>query len=40
VETLADRLLDTPRPQTRHGDDIALLVARVNSDNGTSGSRF
>jgi serine phosphatase RsbU (regulator of sigma subunit)/PAS domain-containing protein len=40
VETLADRLLDTAQPQTRHGDDIALLVARVNGDNGASGSRF
>ncbi len=40
VERLADRLLDTPQPQTRHGDDIALLVARVHGDNGASGSRF
>ncbi len=40
VETLADRLLEGPRRQPRHSDDIALLVARVHGDNGASGSRF
>jgi len=29
VETLADRLLASPQRLTRHGDDIALMVARV-----------
>ncbi len=30
LETLADRLLASPQRPTRHGDDIALLVARVD----------
>jgi serine phosphatase RsbU (regulator of sigma subunit) len=30
VETLADRLLASPQRPTQHGDDIALMVARVN----------
>lgn len=30
LETLADRLLSSPQRLTRHGDDIALLVARVD----------
>ena len=30
LETLADRLLASPQRLTRHGDDIALLVARVD----------
>jgi len=30
VETLADRLLASPQQPTRHGDDIALMVARVD----------
>ncbi len=29
-ELLADRLLASPRRLTRHGDDIALMVARVD----------
>ena len=29
-ERLADRLLASPRRHTRHGDDIALMVARVD----------
>ena len=29
-ERLADRLLASPRRLTRHGDDIALMVARVD----------
>ena len=29
LETLADRLLASPR-LTRHGDDIALMVARAD----------
>jgi serine phosphatase RsbU (regulator of sigma subunit) len=29
VEVLADDLLSLPRRQTRHGDDVALLLARV-----------
>jgi len=34
LEVLADDLLSLPRRQTRHGDDVALLLARV--DAGTS----
>ena len=30
VEALADRLLASPQRPTEHGDDIALMVARVN----------
>ena len=30
VEALADRLLASPRRPTRHGDDIAVMVARVD----------
>ncbi|HEY0716877.1 MAG TPA: SpoIIE family protein phosphatase, partial [Streptosporangiaceae bacterium] len=30
-ELLADRLLASPRRPTRHGDDIALMVARVDA---------
>ena len=30
VETLADRLLASPQRPTQHGDDIAMLVARVS----------
>jgi serine phosphatase RsbU (regulator of sigma subunit) len=30
LEALTDRLLASPQRLTRHGDDIALLVARVN----------
>jgi serine phosphatase RsbU (regulator of sigma subunit) len=29
LEALTDRLLTTPQRLTRHGDDVALLVARV-----------
>ncbi len=29
LEVLADDLLSLPRRQTRHGDDVALLLARV-----------
>ena len=31
LETLADRLLASPQRLTRHGDDIALMVARVDT---------
>ena len=31
LETLADRLLASPQRLTRHGDDIALMVARVDA---------
>jgi serine phosphatase RsbU (regulator of sigma subunit) len=38
LEVLADDLLSLPRRQTRHGDDVALLLARVEpaSVNGTA----
>jgi serine phosphatase RsbU (regulator of sigma subunit) len=31
IEVLADDLLSLPRRQTRHGDDVALLLARVDA---------
>ncbi len=31
LEVLADDLLSLPRRQTRHGDDVALLLARVDA---------
>jgi serine phosphatase RsbU (regulator of sigma subunit) len=31
LEVLADDLLSLPRRQTRHGDDVALLLARVDT---------
>lgn len=30
LEALTDRLLASPQRPARHGDDVALLVARVN----------
>ena len=30
LETLADDLLNSPRRPPRHGDDVALLLARLN----------
>jgi serine phosphatase RsbU (regulator of sigma subunit) len=34
LEVLADDLLSLPRRQTRHGDDVALLLARVDAGAG------
>ncbi len=34
LEVLADDLLSLPRRQTRHGDDVALLLARVEPSTG------
>jgi len=34
LEVLADDLLSLPRRQTRHGDDVALLLARVDGRAG------
>jgi len=34
LEVLADDLLSLPRRQTRHGDDVALLLARVEPSMG------
>ena len=34
LEVLADDLLSLPRRQTRHGDDVALLLARVEPGTG------
>lgn len=37
IEVLADDLLSLPRRQTRHGDDVALLLARVDGDGDAGG---
>jgi len=34
LEVLADDLLSLPRRQTRHGDDVALLLARLDAGAG------
>lgn len=37
LEVLADDLLSLPRRRTRHGDDVALLLARVDGGAGPDG---
>jgi serine phosphatase RsbU (regulator of sigma subunit) len=39
LEVLADDLLSLPRRQTRHGDDVALLLARVEPSTGNGTMR-
>ena len=39
LETLADRLLASPRRPTQHGDDIALMVARADGASRPSPPR-
>lgn len=39
LEVLADDLLSVPRRRTRHSDDVALLLARVDDSTGSNDRR-